>query len=398
MTTTIKSSAWLILGVLLAGCVSVRSPETVKFTIGGEDEESASRQGREDDRPPAQSDAPSDDDASPDDSPRRRESGKWQTAADIGSMIVGEGAEGYIFFGCDVLTTPGRDVKLAARVKAYAPDADVKGITLSFHRLEDKQCVGSARTDEDGYASIRVQPKGPGDYRFYVKVADVNEETPRALLDLPPALVLAAVRNPRTRFVVVDLDRTLAASSFFRVVLWDGGRPMPGSQRVMRRIAETYSVIYLTQRPNDLTRTSRLWLERQGYPDGVLLLGSARGLLGDAGKFKAERLRQVRKSFPNLRFGIGDKESDVQAYRDNGMKAIWIPKIKDKPRNLRNLARQMRQIHDPNVIVVENWRQINQAVFQNYRRPPDQFAKMLEARAKELRNKDDDDDDDDDDD
>ncbi|MBN1555001.1 MAG: hypothetical protein JXA11_09660 [Phycisphaerae bacterium] len=392
MKRTTTSLGWLCLGMLLAGCVSVKSPQAVHFKIGEDDDhrrtEDTPRRQRVNDAEPAHREPSADasrEDANTRPSRRPNRKSKWDIAADIGSTIVGEGVEGFIFYAFDVLTPPDREVKLQARVKSYARDADVEGITLSFHRLSDGKEVGRVVTDQEGYAAVRYRTEGVGDVRFYVKVAGGTDQERRAPRELPPALLLVSVRNPESSFVVVDLDRTLVESSFFRVVLWDGGKPMPDSRRVMRRIAETHDVIYLTHRPDDLTRTSRLWLEEKGYPDGVLVLSTARGMVGDSGKFKAARLRRIRKHFPNLRFGVGDKESDIEAYRDNGMKAIWIPRVKDKPKHLDKLAERLGGWDDSNVIVVEDWGRIERAIFGEYRCSTARFADKIRARAEQLR-------------
>ena len=391
---SIRRVSVFLLCIFLAGCVSVKAPEKVQFKFGADDDNDrpARKSLRQDhwadhgpkerhDNPPRR-----------DTRPHRKRKSKWDIPADIASMIVGEGVERHIFYAYDVLTIPNREVELVARIKSYARDVDVEGITLSFHRMRDGKRIGRAKTDADGYASIHYNAGTPGTYRFFVKMARLGREHNPALRDLPPALLLVAVRQRQTRFVVVDLDHTLVESSFFRVMLWDGGKPMRGSQRVMQRIAETYEIIYLTHRPNDLTRTSRLWLEDKGYPDGVILLSTARGMLGDPGRFKSKRLKKIRRSFPRLVYGIGDKESDIEAYRDNGMTAIWIPHFKNTPKDVRKLARQMRGWRDPNVIVVETWWQVKQVIFGNYRQTTSQFADILDARAKELREEEDEDD------
>jgi hypothetical protein len=110
-------------------------------------------------------------------------------------------------------------------------------------------------------------------------------------------------------------------------------------------------------------------------------------MVGNGEAFKSKRLQQIRGDFPRLLFGIGDKETDVKAYLDNDLKAIWIPRVKDKPKDMRKCARKVRRWRDPNIIVVRDWSEIEQAVLGNFRRSTGQFAEMLDDRARTLEDR-----------
>jgi hypothetical protein len=368
---TLRHVTILLLAALAAGCVNVQSPETVEFSIGG------GGGGKEDP-----------------DRRRDRDSGKnggWKdTAAEVAGTVIGDGVGGCLFFACDVLTPPNREVELAGRVHHLLGKKDVAGMTVEFRRLSDGKRLGSARTGPKGWAKLPWTPPGLGNYEFSARVVDSRTRDQRELLDLPTALLLVSVRKPSERFVVVDLDHTLVDSGFLRVVIWDGGKPMKDSTKVMQKIRRHYGVIYLTHRPEDLTRKSRRWLEEQGYPVAPLLLSTFRQAVGDAAKFKSARLREVRRDFPNLAAGIGDKLTDVKAYRDNGMKTIWIPHYRHKPKNMRKAADEIRSADDRDVIVVSDWRQIDRAVFGDYTCSPRSFSDRLYRQADRYEDKDDD--------
>jgi hypothetical protein len=307
--------------------------------------------------------------------------------ADVAGSIIGQGRSGCIFFGYDVLAPPNTRVELLVRIRAYRRDINPAGLRIAFRRLEDGQLIGSARTDRDGYASVDYTPAGTGDVPVLARVVGVDDPSRQELLHLPNALLLVAVRKRDEPFVVIDLDHTLVDSSFMRVVLWDGGRPMVGSQPVMQRIAERFSVIYLTHRPRDLTRRSRRWLIENGYPPGVLLLSRARQAIGDAAEYKTQALRDVRKNFRNLQYGVGDKVSDVEAYLANDMRACWIPHYDhDDAEDIQQMARQVYAWRDTRGLwVCENWRQIESAIFDGRAPRPMDFVKMLDRRARRQR-------------
>jgi len=143
-------------------------------------------------------------------------------------------------------------------------------------------------------------------------------------------------------------------------------------------------VIYLTQRPDLLTRKSKAWLRANGYPVGPLLTGELKHAL-DSGAFKTARLKDLRAVYPNVAIGIGDKISDAQAYVDNGLTAYLIPHYKAKPKDLRKLAREIRGLRGRGRLhVVEDWRQIERGIFDGASWPPETFARMLERQADRL--------------
>jgi hypothetical protein len=159
---------------------------------------------------------------------------------------------------------------------------------------------------------------------------------------------------------------------------------MADSVAVTNRLAALYGIVYLTNRPDLLTRRSKAFLKDNGYPPGPLLASRLRDVLG-GGHFKASKLADLRKAFPGVVAGVGDTLSDVQAYAANGMTAYLIPSWKDKPRDLRKLAAELRALHETDRLqVVGNWRELEQAVFQGAPFPPQALADRLDRRATQL--------------
>ena len=233
--------------------------------------------------------------------------GGWQDlVTDVAGGIFLGAEKGVIFYAYDVLTYPNEPVELLARVQMAKFLEDVPGVTVGFYK--GSELLGTAKTDGYGRAKLTWTPPKEGDYSLTAKIDDVPDKDLRDLLNVSPAPLLVAARSKETPFVVIDLDHTVVGSSFFRVLV-GGAKPMPRSVRVTRAIAKKYSIIYLTQRPTLLGRKSKQWLKDKGYPFGVLLLSELGKALVDSGGFKSLQLSTIKKSFPGIRIGIGDKPS-----------------------------------------------------------------------------------------
>jgi len=337
--------------------------------------------------------------------PRRASGGSWKDKAIdvVGEVTVGA-EHGAIFYAFDTLAYPREAVDLTARVQSAKNLEMIADVTVGFFRGRER--IGSAVTDEDGLATIQWTPPKAGGYEFEAQIIAVPGEAFTELLEITPAPLVVMAWPKDKAFVVVDLDHTVVDSSFFRVLL-GGARPAADSVRVMRRIARRYGIVYLTHRPDLLTRTSKAWLRENGYPPGPLLVSELKEAFGDSGKFKTAKLAAVTEAFPNAKIGIGDKLSDAQAYVDNGLVAYLIPHYKDKPESMRKMAGDIRRLDGRGRLnVVSSWRQIEAGIFGGKKYPPETFARQLSRRADQLEalqrqrkrdEKEDDDDDEDDD-
>ena len=308
---------------------------------------------------------------------------------------------GAVFYAYDTLAYPKKPVELAVKLLSARDLKPIGGVTVSIYR--DRWVAGRVATDANGIARLRWIPPAEGNYTFSAQIVAVPHEGYRDLLQVTPAPMLVAARDRETRFVVIDLDHTIVDSSFFRVLM-DGGKPRVDSVAVTKRIAQIYGIIYLTHRPDLPTRKSKEFLTRNGYPPGPLLVSQMKDVF-DSGGFKTAKLSEVRKAFPRVAVGIGDKLSDAQAYVDNGLTAYLIPHYENKPKDLRKMAGQIRGLRGKGRLhVVPGWREVQEGLFGGRSFAPATFATMLEQRASRMeaeeraRKKRDDDDDDDDDD
>ncbi len=321
--------------------------------------------------------------------------GGWQDLiADIAGQVFLAAENGVLFYAYDVLAYPGQKVKLQARVQLAKLLEGVPGVTVGFY--QGSKLIGTDRTDRSGRAAVDWRPPEQGNYSLTAKINAVPSEEYREMLSTKSAPLLVAAHDKKKPFVVIDLDHTVVDSSFFRVLL-GRAKPMANSVTVTKKIAKTYGVVYLTQRPILLTRKSKSWLTKQKYPAGPVLLSELTEALAGSQSFKTSELALMRKSFPQVMIGIGDKPSDAQAYVDNGMTAYLLPHYKEKAKDLRKKAEEIRRLNGRGRLnVVDNWTQVEQGIFKGRQFPSEPFVINLRRRADllaEIERRDDDDDD-----
>jgi len=300
--------------------------------------------------------------------------------AGCGAQGVLLGTEsGYLLTAADSLCLPGQEVQLQAKLQGGDLLKAQPGYVIRFYR--DGRLFKAAQTGADGTAGVSFKPDGPGDYKFKVDVS------PAGFSDPPPGSqeLLVACRQADQPMVVVDLDRTVVASGFHMVLLGDP-EPMPGSAELLGKLAKTYSIVYLTHRPDYFGPKSKAWLAAHGYPRGPVLLAGVSGFLKGSGQFKSEMLAEMKKSFSGIEMGIGDKVSDAAAYWRNGLKSFLIIQVpeSDDPAVYENLADSIATLSD-DVQVVTSWQQIDSAIFAGASFPRSLAEGELRNKAEALK-------------
>ena len=309
----------------------------------------------------------------------------WRDYASGALNQVLSAQNGLLFYAYDAVAYPGQEVNLAATVFSVQQlqMSGVPGVQLAFKAGD--QVLGIATTDDKGQASVQFRPDKPGVYSFTVDPIDAPADVKDLALALEPAPLVVAAEPQDYPFVVIDMDGTIVGSSFARVLL-GGAQAVPGSQPAIQQIAQKYGIIYLTARPDMLTRNSKTWLAQNSYPLGPLMLSSGTAFL-QSGTFKAAKLDSIRKAFPNTSVGIGDKPSDAQAYVTNGMAAYLMPKYDhNDPGDISKLANQIASIAGPGTLqVVDNWDQIQAGILNGAKFPATPYVDQLRSRASQLR-------------
>jgi hypothetical protein len=285
---------------------------------------------------------------------------------------------GCLFSGFDVLVAHGEEAAVRVRLQSgkFLRDRPNALVRFSVDNYQPREVV----TDDEGYATISFRPPAPGNYVVRAEVLPCEA----CKVQPSPIEVLVACRRANTSVVIVDLDKTIVASGFKKVLVGDPP-PMPRSPEVMNRLAGDYTIIYLTHRLEYLGVKSKAWLQSHGYPRAPTLMADLYGLMQGSATFKTEVVDQIRRRFTGRMIGIGDRLSDALAYRANAAEAILLVpgKESDDAQALKDRAQSLNQVPD-DVRVVASWNEIEQIFYQSARFSRSDFQSNLLARADEL--------------
>ena len=309
-------------------------------------------------------------------------SGAATIPAGIGDLVdqVRERLGTVILVG-DLLVKPGQEVTLNASLRHGLRLEGVAGKRVQF--VLGDTLLAEVRTDKNGDAAVPWKtPDKPGDSVVRVRL-NADDQPSKPVED---AELRVSARPKETKFAVVDLDKTLVASGFIHV-LSGGAQPMPGAAAVLQRLARDRTIVYLTQRPDFLGVLTKRWLLSNGFPPGPVLTSTAGTLMIGSGPYKHTRLAEMKRTFPNLAVGIGDKFSDAKVYAASGLRPILILHVdwsEDDPEDYEKLAAELAALPD-SVQVVTNWSQIASILFEGAAFPKQDMENRLIQVARDLR-------------
>ena len=125
----------------------------------------------------------------------------------------------------------------------------------------------------------------------------------------------------------MDVDETLCVTDYTSLV-WgigkDDSKPLPEAQATLQRLHGSFDIMYVTARSRSLERETRQWLSKHNFPAGRIVTSRTVGEFILQSNFKRKAFRKLRREYPNMVIGIGDKAKDGEAYRDNGMLAVIV--------------------------------------------------------------------------
>jgi hypothetical protein len=227
----------------------------------------------------------------------------------------------------DVLTTEGAEVTLGARLQRKGiRRKPVAGRTLEFVLVRENpevaQVLGRATTDEEGDAELVVTAPERGEFEVLVRFAGDDRYAPGQNTSL------ISVRDPARPVAIVDIDHTLQHTSPLRVARGNtDDEPLAGAREAIEALSEHYDIVYCSARMRRYLFTTKAWLERWGFPANPLFLLDKRDYPEyDEAQYKIDVMTEIRKSFPSLAFGVGDKETDAKAYTTIGIRAFIFVK------------------------------------------------------------------------
>lgn len=224
--------------------------------------------------------------------------------------------------GHDAVTTPGVPVLLRAKFERgglglIRPD-------LVREQVEFRVLGRASRdlTDRDGFAETTALPSRAGLTTFRAVLTTRREA--------PPAIGRLFVFPKDRPAAVVDIDGTLSTMSELRVP-FSGAEAdaYPHSPELLRDLARTHAIIYLTARDDAFADQTYPFLERHRFPPGPVLFNEL-GLRGEAfdqlrpskhGEFKLRTIRSLQGRGVHVVVGIGNAETDGFAYEQAGLKS-----------------------------------------------------------------------------
>lgn len=291
------------------------------------------------------------------------------------------GRLGPVILATDMIVEPGQEVTLSASLRSGLKLDGIEGKRLQF--VLDDKTLAEVRTNSRGDVILKWKvPDKAGNSAITVRLNPADQPS-RPVDD---ATLLVAARPKDAPLVIVDLDKTVVASGFARVLLGDA-KPMDGSAVVMQRIAKTSTVVYLTYRPDFLGPMSKRWLADNGFPAGPVLTGTVGSLVAGSGTYKNTRLAELRKTYTNLVAGVGDKLSDAKVYAESGLVSLLLLQVdwtETDAKYYDRLADDLAALPEK-VQVVTNWSQISACLFEKTAFPKTAVEKRLRDVAKELR-------------
>jgi len=210
----------------------------------------------------------------------------------------------------------------AARLVAFAEERrgwlrdGIQNVEVRF--AVDGQEVGSAQTDERGFAKAIVQVARPAD-RFTATAQIGNRR-------FHSEARLVEWRTDRV-IVACDIDSTISQTSLkalFFADVDDASKPIEGSPEALQEIHRNHQILYVTARPRFTLEKTRLWLKRWGYPDEPVVTSLTVGDALDQSAYKTRALGSLRKFYENLLIGIGNTNIDSKSYGAHGMLTLLI--------------------------------------------------------------------------
>lgn len=225
----------------------------------------------------------------------------------------------------DVVAAAGGEVTLAGKLLDEGIALFTKGLDereLTFYL--DDLFAGSDYTDNDGYAAITRHFEAVGEYDFTVSYSEAGREFAQS-----NATVYAWEKDDI--LLIVDIDGTLSDTQLVSLISsqTDASPAIPEAAEVLGELADNFRIVYLTARPRELMRKTRQWLADNGFPRGPLLMWDTDTDPWSQMEYKSLHIEKLQEDFSHVTIGIGDAQTDYQAYRTGQLFSIMINYVPD---------------------------------------------------------------------
>ncbi|MDB4938401.1 MAG: hypothetical protein JWP87_5373 [Labilithrix sp.] len=234
--------------------------------------------------------------------------------------------------GRDLFVNPGAPQTIIAKFAYGLVDKDLEDEEVDVYVQRDCgaawEKLGTTLTTGAGDAHATVEGVEGGDGRVFFQIPEGKHLGPgrhRVRLvvagDGSSTDLLLDVVPPKTPFFISDVDGTLTSSENVEFLkLLEGELPdtHPGAPEALRALAaKGYRPMYLTARPEWLVQRTRDFLDKHGFPPGVVHTSTSivgAGFGASAATFKTGELAMLARKGLVPSYGFGNMPSDSDAY------------------------------------------------------------------------------------
>jgi hypothetical protein len=221
----------------------------------------------------------------------------------------------------DCVGRVGEEVRLIGKLEYRGLAVFNKGLddrNLSF--FLDGRRVDTDDTNHEGYAKAEYEFHRPGAHRLVVAYdADGERKAETA------ATVFVWQRHDP--ILIVDVDGTLARTRKRYLLSFsspDRSPAMEAAPDVLLALAERFQIVYLSARPREMIPKTHHWLQRNGFPIGPVWTWDVDRDPWSREDYKEDRIDDLQDDFDCVTIGIGDQESDHEAYRKRKLFTILL--------------------------------------------------------------------------
>ena len=212
------------------------------------------------------------------------------------------------------------------------------GVPVRFFMHEQK--LGEALTDAKGIARLMTPlPSGTTHYRAEAGIGNVKVSDEGLVFPFPAGRTV----------IVCDIDETVSMTHYRELVfdsrddMWS--KPFKDAAATLTELSGRFGLVYLTARPYFLLEKTKRWLLANGFPAcPVITTPSVNQSLG-VQAFKAERIGHLQKVVHTVGIGIGNANTDSEAYAMQDLLTIIIDDHDD------NLFRS-------HAVILRNWQMV----------------------------------------